>query len=642
MYYGDSLAKLKPQFTIDFDPFQEAKKIMKQRTVEIIGDAEENLLEYCKFTSGKNDLQSWIEANRTLKGRDFSYTNADIEMMYAKADKRITKAPRPYLIQYINDTTKDKTIIKCRQSEFTENEINENIWLAATVDHCNIRQIFPTGKMALKMAKEKISHAVEDSPKIAKLVKKPYSHQSKEFFNGSFYTVDSSWTDHGGRGPSSDKITFDEYESQNPKIEEIYSESTSHSKIGRRTRISTPLFPNSGIDLKFIQGCQYEWHIKCPKCKRVQIMEFPDNLINFFEANEDDINDPEYMKRLNKVYIGCKFCGEYVDRTSKQYLNTARWVAAKKHLVGMKASYRVTYMMLAWKTGKEILFKYHSFRFVHQFWNEVMGYAYIDPESRVSRGIFEQCIDNAYKNVYRSIGMARNVSVGIDWGLISWVVVRANGFPPNRKIGRVIYVEKINTLSLRKNGYSEAKQTDHVKRAEDIIKFFKAKITVNDANGIGVDRNSHLIKKFPAKAYGVFYDTEEIQRQKRKQRIIEPQWTRKSNRVTVSRVGTLKLLIQEYDSRDMSIPQLDPDVEEFIQHHTNIAIQMMQDENGNLYEIVGKTGPDHYAHADNYAKIGFDKIVKTERESVAGVITKPRERKAPSVNINDYVNPDLM
>ena len=614
-------------------------QLSNKRASDFIGDGVSSLTEFIKFSSGKNDLKAWIETNRMIYGKQFSYENSDVEMHLAKRDKQILTAPRPYLTQFINDPCKDKSTIKCRQSEFTENEINENIWLSATIPYFNTRHIFPTGGMALKIAKEKISPACDNSPNIARLLKKPLSFQSKEFINGSFYTIDSSWSDHGGRGPSSDKLTFDEYESQNPQIEEIYSESTSHSKYGRRSRISTPVLPNSGIDEKFNQGCQYEWHITCPKCKQEQIMTFPDNIINFFEESKENMNSEAYLKKIDKVYIGCKLCAAQIDKTSKFYLKTSRWIPKYKHLVPIKASYRVTYLMLAWKTAKEILAKYHGFKFVHQFWNEIMGYAFVDPSAILTRDLFEKRIDPSFKNVYRNLGMARNVSIGIDWGKVSWLVVRGNGFEPAKKHSKIIYVERIDKESLREHGY-EGLQTDHVKRAEEVARFFKARIIINDANGIGCDRNEYLAKVFPTKSYGCFYDTDEIQKNKRKVSLIEPTFSDVKKTVTVSRLMTFKSLIREYEDCRVTLPQLDPMVELFIQHHVALVFQKMVDnKTGQIFEIVGHIGPDHFGHADNYAKIGFDKMVNTLKESSAGAVNKTDTNAG--VPIEKYTNPDL-
>jgi hypothetical protein len=593
---------------------------LKSHEDRILRMTGEQLAFYINFKDGINDVQKWITENRIIQGRKFSYEDAHIAMMLGDKDKKLETAPRPYLRQCINDIAREKSIIKCRQSEYTETEINENIYLCASRPFTNVRHIFPTAGMALQIGKEKISPAIEQSPKIAEQVQKPYNVTSKEFKNGSFYTIDSSWTDYQGRGPSSDKLTFDEYEIQNPQIEEIFSESTSHSEIGRRTRISTPKFPGSGIDLMFNRGSKFEWHITCPKCNKEQIMTFPDNIINFFDiTSPGEIGSEAYTKKIDRVYIGCKHCGTYIDRTSQHYLTNSRWIAGNTTLIPIKTSYRVSYFMLPWKTGKEILFKYHQFRFVNQFFNEVIGMAYVTKEAEISREIFEQCQDLSFTNQFGKIGNLKNVSVGVDWGVVSWAVVRASSQYDN-KMSRIIYIERIDEQSLMNNGFI-GNQTDHAIRVSQIADYFNARIIINDANGIGVDRNSYLIRKYPTRAYGCFYDTAENQKQKRNIKLIIPQWNESKRIVTVSRLETFKMLLQEYEARKVTIPRLDPMVETFIEHHSNLVIERYEDETtGAIVEEVGKIGPDHLAHADVYAKIGFDKMVNTLRETSIGVI----------------------
>lgn len=618
------------------DPFEQLDRRMRARAGEDAAGAGDTLEEYVKFSTGRNDLQKWVEGHRILYGNAFSYENASFQMQLGARDRQLERAPRPYLKQYINDACRDKTVIKCRQSEFTENELNENIWFAVTIPHVRVRHLFPTDGLANKMSREKIGPAMEKSPSIVKLMRKPFNITSKEFKNGSFYTIDGSWADHGGRGPSSDKITFDEYETQNPRIEEIYSESLSHSAIGRKSRISTPMFPNGGIDMMFQKGCQYSWIVVCRKCRKAQTMDFPDNIMNYFEAEGSELETEAYLRKLNRVYIGCKHCGAYIHRDGEHYLKTSRWVPKRKHLVRERASYRVTYMMLPWKTGKEVTSKYHSFRFKHQFWNEVMGFAFTDPTATITRDVFERCVDNQVRNAWRTLAQSRNISIGVDWGMVSWVVVRANGFAPNPRDPRIIYVERIDEKTLKDRGYNGA-QTDHAKRVADIMVYFRGKVLVNDANGIGVDRNAYLVRRFPTRAWGCFYDTDEVQKMKRKERLIKPQFVQKPRTVRVSRVGTFKLLVAEYEEERCRIPALDPDMEEFVQHHANLVIQMYADEKtGDLYEVVGKTGPDHYAHADNYSKIGFDFLVNVVRDTTIGLVNV----KQAGVPIETYVNPD--
>jgi hypothetical protein len=637
-------SKTAEKFSVDAlteaEIFADYERAIGTEIGRIFDDLHDGLHQYIEFTRGKGSLQEWIETNRRIAGKPFSYSSATATMLLGDRDTKLETAPRPYLTQYINDTTPDKTVIKCRQSEFTESEVNENIWLAAVRPFTNISHIFPTMGMANKMAREKISPAMMMSPRIADLIKKPYNITSASFANGSFYTTDSSWTDYQGRGPSRDKITFDEYESQNPQIEEIYGESTSHSELARKTRISTPRFPNTGIDGRYLKGCQYEWHVTCVRCHKEQKLEFPENIINFFDAKNAELNDDGYMERLKKVYIGCRFCGCYIDRASPFYVETSRWVANKPNLGPLRASYRVTYMMLPWKTGAELTYKYHSFRFLHQFWNEIMGFAFVSPESEIHRDLFEACADNGTLNQYQRMGMARNVSIGVDWGDPSWVVVRANGFPPNPSQPRVIYVEKIDRESLIAHGLQPI-ATEHVKRVDAIMSFFQGKILINDANGLGVDRNAYLIRRYPTRAWGCFYDTDENSKQRRKEKLLTPQWGENNRRVTVSRLATMKMLVQEYEERRVSIPRQDPVVNTFIDHHANLVFETYEDEKtGSPYEVVGSKGPDHFAHADNYARIGFDRLQPSygRKGMVPGVID---ERQAAEQQLLDNMHPLL-
>jgi hypothetical protein len=628
----------------------EDDNLLAKEMSKLIDFNNEKIDEYCEFSRGKSDQQSWIEANRLIFGKPFSYSHAEVQMLLGNEDKEnlkinkagfLERAPRAYLSQYIADDVRDKSTLKCRQSEFSETEINSNIYLCSVRPYTNVSHIFPTAKMANQIAKEKISVAIEKSPKIFRNIVRPYNLTSKAFSNNSFYTVDSSWTDHQGRGPSKDKITFDEYESQNPHIEDIYSESTSHSALGIKVRISTPKFPNAGIDAQYQKGCQYKWVVTCPKCKETQMMSFPENVINYFElaGSGNTAEDPEYIKKLDQVYIGCKFCGCYLDRTTDHYIQTSRWVADKPHLIGMRHSYHVTYFMLPWKTGKEILYKYHTFKFYHQFQNEVLGCAYLNPESEINREIFEQCSDRSFKNAYQKVGLAKNISMGIDWGDPSWVVIRANGWPGDVKKPRIIYIEKINKATLKKHGYA-GRSIDHVKRVEDIIKFFSPRIIINDANGLGVDRNAYLIRKFPTRCWGCFYDTDEVQKQRKKEKLLTPSWSEGRRTVTVSRLATFRLLIQEYEEKGVAIPKIDPEVESFIQHHANLVFERYVDENSEQeYEVVGHSGPDHYGHADNYAKIGFDKLCNVYRKTSAGIISPTQD---PTQKIIQNVHPDLV
>lgn len=214
---------------------------------------------------------------------------------------------------------------------------------------------------------------------------------------------------------------------------------------------------------------------------------------------------------------------------------------------------------------------------------------------------------------------------------------------------RVIYVERIDIDTLKDHGY-KGDQNDHADRQSEIISFFGAKIVINDANGLGNDRGETLAKRFPTRLYNCFYDTDEIKKQKRRQKMIEPQFTDSKRQVTVSRLITFKSLYRAYEECRISIPQIDREVEEFVKHNCNIAFQNQVDDNGNQFEIVGKINPsDHYSHASNYANIGISKLVNNERVGGSiGIITGESQKKRLTIYEQkkeearkNSLNPDL-
>ena len=107
----------------EIDMFLLNDREVVDRSMELF-DNESNVgLETIEFAKGKSDVCEWIERNRRIKGSQFSFDYAGTSMMLGKRDRKLEKAPRPYLMQYLNDRTKDKTVIKCRQCLTEETSI---------------------------------------------------------------------------------------------------------------------------------------------------------------------------------------------------------------------------------------------------------------------------------------------------------------------------------------------------------------------------------------------------------------------------------------------------------------------------------------------------------------------------------------
>lgn len=584
-----------------------------------------------------HDVVSWVESNRYILGESWRYDSTGPKIEYGDFDIVHERLPRPYLLEFVRDQTPVKSIIKARQVEQTENQINECLFYCLTRPHTRVSHIFPTLELGYSISNEKIAPAIDESPPIKKHLVGGGAVKRYPFDNGSMYTIGGALQKAGGRAASRDILVFDEVDSMPESIFGVYEELLSHSPMKYIRKLSTPTVPDVGIDKIVKDGCEFEWVIKCPKCKKEQTFHFPDSFINYFELSEYDIEDPKYVKRLNKVYIGCRFCKEYIDRGSEHYLTTSRWVPKKPTRVGIHNSYQMPIMMVPWKTGREITRRVHELAdYVAQYQNEVLGFAHIGDEQRLTESDLMACV-RPWKMISSRISAMSNISVGIDFGKEqSWIIVVASGIEaaqPHKK--SVVYIEEINKKNLQKHGFN-GDPTDHVKRVRQVCDLFGADIVVADAGGLGLDRVVYLTKWFPKRAWGCLFDTAEEGRQIRQSRLLQPMWTENQKRVTVSKVNEWKNIIGECRRQGFFIPSIHGTsgemVKAFIKHMQGLGIQPRWNvEYEREFEVcVRMSNIDHLACCMIYATIGWNKLTGNKYIRTPGVVLK---KTVPGTNI---------
>jgi len=518
-------------------------------------------------------------------------------------------------------------------SEFTEAEINTNLYNVFTFPFFNARHLFPTSSVADQVAKEKIAVAINGSPRLKKRLVKPYNITSKKTDLDSFYTLHGAFNEFGGRGPSSDRNTYDEFNFHNPKIEEIFAATTDHSRYGgQNVFISTPTFPQMGIDTKYEDGSQNRWHFKCHNCNTQQQFVFPDNLINFVEKGQARDREEE-DKLLEKVYIGCKHCKAYIDRASDSYLKHARWIARYPDRSKQHESFHVTAFMLAWKTGKEINRKFLRFRFLNQFYNEVLGYSYIGDANRVTKEQVIASQDMGFRNLFVRIPEARNIAVGIDWGEEeSWMVAIGDGLgvsQEDKEQMRVLFVFRIAGETLRKYGF-DIGPDNHPLLAMKVIDKLKPDIIINDANGLGIPYNAKLYRKYKDKSWAAFYDTTEQRKEKISRSSIQITFNEIKGIVTIPRTVELKVSMETFQDKLVKIPRIETKTMWlFVDHIHSLASSHYYDEKEDkIVQVVGHIGPDHLAHAYTLGRVGFEKIkMESPRAKIKTIKVSGRGKK---------------
>jgi hypothetical protein len=564
---------------------------------------------------GSVDIVDWISRNRWIKNKPWSWDNPGGKIDAGERDDPSPKRVlRKYLFDYLRDDSQEKGIIKPRQAEISETSINEAAFYICTRPGTAVSHIFPTDGMADGFSEEKIMPALTDSPPIQKVLMRSKIRRYL-VHGGGIYTVTGAMKKAAGRSGSRDILFFDEIDFMPESIIPVFRDLISHSELKLTRYLSTPTVPGVGIDGIIQKGSMNEWVVVCPKCKREQIMKWPDNLMNMFEARAHELNDPSYEAKLNKVYIGCVYCGTPIDRNSVHYEENSQWIAQKPNMIGTRSTYYLTSFMLPWKTGKELARNYHLLQnYVWQFYNDVIGIAYIKGSNRLSDADIRPCQRPWSMPMMRTSQMT-SVSVGVDWGETeSWCVVSAGGYDSDPGKRCIVYAERIIAERLVANGISPTMPAAHAERVYQIAVKFGAQIIVNDANGIGVDKHKHLLAKMPGRVWGAFFDTADMGRQMTHDtRMIMPQWAESQSRVTFSKLILVKEIQNEYRSMQVALPSESPDTAEdigfFIQHAKNLGIQPRWSmESEREYEIVTKFGDDHFFDAGMYSYIGYHKL----------------------------------
>ena len=360
----------------------------------------------------------------------------------------------------------------------------------------------------------------------------------------SYIYFRGTWGEKEAISVPADVLIHDEIDRSKPDVIEMYRERLSASDIKIRILLSTPTIKNYGISKLFEESDQRLWIVSCPAGHKQVI-------------RESNIRDGQFV---------CVTCGKVLDRANGQ------WEAqnSKSDIAG----YHITQLIAPWISADEVIAKKNDYEFKRDYYNFVLGENYAGGEGLVTR----LDIISLIKDI-----MPSDVSqcfVGVDWGDISWVVVRRNK--------AIIYKEKIE-LDTRKQAA----------RVAEIIDKFKAKAVCDF--GYGDIKNKELIEKFPRRVFMCVYTKD----------VLFPRLNEKEHKVNVDRTRSIQESLQEIKDGDLTICN-DDLCEEFIRHFENLTEVTETDDHGKKRIVIGRAGDDHFVHANNYARLLQRKLSTVE------------------------------
>ena len=87
-------------------------------------------------------------------------------------------------------------------------------------------------------------------------------------------------------------------------------------------------------------------------------------------------------------------------------------------------------------------------------------------------------------------------------------------------------------------------------------------------------------------------------------------WQENRGVVTIPRTVELMETMETFRNKRFAIPLEETRATQyFVEHiHALASTYYMDEDNGKVYHVVQHIGPDHFAHAFTYARIGYEKI----------------------------------
>lgn len=406
----------------------------------------------------------------------------------------------------------------------------------------------PTADDMKDFVPSKANAMIKNNPILLKDVGDCDSVEKKEI-SGHFIWYRGTHNTKAAVSHTSDLNVYDELDLSNQSVIDMYASRLQFSKYKGEWSFSNPSVPNFGVSKLYDRSNQKRWMIWCSKCGHTQDLQFEKNV------------DQEGKKFI---------CSKCKQELSEEDRHDGEWVAAKRD--EEMDGYHVNQLMCSWVTAKELVHAKET-KTPQYFYNMMLGIPWVDKDDQVTR---ETITKNIVKGQNSHLRNAMGVDVGYKWK--HFVLGNHEGI---FKVGSVQTWDEIEALMKKYNA-----------------------ITVVDGNPDFYSRE--LPEKYKGQAYCCFY------KQDREKRDVV-RWGNGYNRgfVYVDRNQFIQMFIDDMNRKNVKFYTREEELEEFIEHWTNIY-RVVEENSFGIPQAKWekKSRDDHLVHASVYWKIALTKVPK--------------------------------
>jgi hypothetical protein len=469
---------------------------------------------------------------------------------------------------------------KAAQMGYTETVLNRTLY-TLDIKNRDCLYILPSWKPdASDFSAARFNPAIEMSPHLAEGFSDVSNIGHKRWGTANLYIRGAKSRSQLKSIPVS-QIVIDEKDEMPPKHVPLAFERQSGQAHREVWQISTPTYPEYGINGDFIHSSQNHFFFRCPSCSRMTELIFPDCLVVTAEL----ITDPA----LKESHIICKECQAILPHETKEFwLADNEWVETylQRDVKGWYVNQLYSPVLEPYKIAQSVIKARLDPAEDQELHNSKMGIPHIVKGA----GVTDLEITARIKpyRMMSSYDSNRVVTMGIDVGwpvchveIDEWMLPSSGAVDINlASTPRVIFLDEIL-------GFEELRR---------IFFAFKVHFAVIDSQP-----ERRMALEFANSIYGkVRCCSYEMGIEGKSIHLLDNE-----PRLKVDRTSWLDLSLGRF-KRENGI-YLPSDMPEDYRKHIKAQIRVYQkDKNGNQTgRYITPVGEDHYGHARNYAEIAL-------------------------------------
>lgn len=354
-----------------------------------------------------------------------------------------------YLVDIYNCQAREIVIAKASQMGASEYAISYALH-ACDQRRATVLYVFPTETHVGDFSAERINAALEVSPYLSKLVvggrdggKRGADRVTLKRVRDRFLYLRGAQVSPSGNAPqlksvAGDIVIFDELDEMDPRAPVIGVKRLGHSAIGGRLDISTLTYHGRGIDARFQESDQREWHVRCASCGEWQPLTIHQVVLEW-----DELERPTAWHGMNegRAFVACRKCGRELDRVGR-----GQWVAA--HPERPIAGFHLSKLFSATADLMPILAQLQKTDETtrRECFNQDLGLPYRPRGGQLT----EAALDGCRREYAHGPVRGERPVMGVDVGNLLHVVVRgpldADGERPQRFAGEVATFDEVGRL----------------------------------------------------------------------------------------------------------------------------------------------------------------------------------------------------